>query len=204
MSNFLVFQFKETNGLWKNQTIIEHKNIILEDPEQNNDTNNYNVGPFEIFQHSNGSNKFGIKIPFQRNHKGISSILINYHMICGIFVILSSINFVFEPRDTNRSCMLVALILVLATFFSAAQVKMNLIIKFLTCISIDWNLKKPLSYCKFRIKQKASLLWRFMFWCAWFSSQWLWSIMDWSYSFWSKPQLGKMIRSPIPSWNLID
>ena len=135
MSNFLDFQFEETKGRikqLKNQTIIEHKNIILEDPEQNNDANNYKVGPFEIFQHSKGSNKFGIKIPFQRNHKGITSILINYHMICGIFVILSSINFAFEPRDTNRSSMLVALILVLTTFFSAAQVKINLITKILT------------------------------------------------------------------------
>ena len=92
------------------------------------DTENYNIKSIEGY-HNNHTVIFGIKISFEHNRQGITSILINYHMICGIFVILSSINFAFEPRDTNRSCMLIALILVLATFFSAAQVKMKFIIK---------------------------------------------------------------------------
>ena len=39
-----------------------------------------------------------------------------------MLVLLASINFLFDPKDTNRSCMLVALLLVLATIFSMAQV----------------------------------------------------------------------------------
>ena len=93
-----------------------------------NKTNDYNIGPLEIFQHLNGSNKFGIRIPFKRDNVGISNILMCYHVICCNFVFLSGGNFLFEPRDTNRQCMLVAFILVLATFYSAAQVKLILIV----------------------------------------------------------------------------
>ena len=123
MLNFLDFQFEEINTLGKNQTIIEWKNIHLENSKLSNDTNNYDIGPYEIFQDSNGSNKFGIKIPFKRNRKGIDSILITYHLMCGILVLVASINFLVDPKVVpGRSGLLVTLFLVLGNFFSNAQV----------------------------------------------------------------------------------
>ena len=123
MLNFLDFQFEEINTLWKNQTIIELKKIHLEDSKLSNDTSNYIIRPFEIFQHSNGSNKFGIKISFQRNPKGINNILTSYHLMCGLLVLVASINFLVDPKVVpGRSGLLVTLFLVLGNFFSNAQV----------------------------------------------------------------------------------
>ena len=123
MLNFLDFQFEEINTLGKNQTIIEWKNIHLENSKLSNDTNNYDIGPYEIFQDSNGSNKFGIKISFQRNPKGITSILTSYHLMCGLLVLVASINFLVDPKVVpGRSGLLVTLFLVLGNFFSNAQV----------------------------------------------------------------------------------
>ena len=113
--------------------------FLLVNPKMSNHTNDYAINAFETFIHQNHSSyaeqyRFGIKIHFGRNYEGILGILINYHMICAILVLLASINFLFEPRDTNRSCMLIALILVLATFFSAAQV--NLFSQNIACFKI--------------------------------------------------------------------
>ena len=101
--------------------------------------NHYNITAFKTFIRNKkssltGDYQFGIKIRFSRNSEGILGIVMSYHLICAILVLLASINFLFEPRDTNRSCMLVALILVLATFFSDAQVK--IIIKLLQRLKI--------------------------------------------------------------------
>ena len=121
--NILNFQFEEINTLGKNQTIIEWKNIHLENSKLSNDTNNYNIDPYEIFQDSNGSNKFGIKISFQRNPKGITNILTSYHLMCGLLVLVASINFLVDPKVVpGRSGLLVTLFLVLGNFFSNAQV----------------------------------------------------------------------------------
>ena len=84
--------------------------INLRNPKMNNNTNNYAIQAFETFNRPNNStSQFGIKIYFGRNYQGINGILISYHMICAILVLLASINFLFEPRDTNRSCMLIKL-----------------------------------------------------------------------------------------------
>ena len=108
------------------ETIIQ--GIKLDQAKLRNNTNNYNVHSIEIIQQSNVSNKFDIKIYFERNLEGINSVLINYHLICAMLVLLASINFLFDPKDTNRSCMLVALLLVLATIFSMAQVYIKFIL----------------------------------------------------------------------------
>ena len=100
----------------------------MDQPKLRKNTNNYNVHHLEILQQSNVSTKFDIKIYFERNLEGINSVLINYHLICAMLVLLGSINFLFDPKDTNRSCMLVALLLVLATIFSMAQVYIKFIL----------------------------------------------------------------------------
>ena len=92
----------------------------MELPKLSNNTNGYIIKSVEEY-HSN--EKFWIQIKFERNYVSQSGILINYHLMCAMLVLAASINFVFNAKDTNRSCLLVALLLVLATFFSDAQVK---------------------------------------------------------------------------------
>ena len=94
-----------------------------------NTTNNYNIKPLKVNVYSNDSSKFTIQINFERNSEGITGILLQYHLICAILVILSSINFLFDAKDTNRSCLLAALLLVMTTIFSVGQEFMNLIDK---------------------------------------------------------------------------
>ena len=84
-------------------------------------TNGYFLKPFEII-HSEGSATFGLRIRFGHNSDGRNGILINYHLMSGMLVLVASINFLFDAKDTNRSCMLVALLLVFITIFTAAQV----------------------------------------------------------------------------------
>ena len=87
-----------------------------------NTTSNYNIKPLKVNAHSNDSSKFALQINFERNSDGITSILLQYHLICAILVILSSTNFLFDAKDTNRSCLLAALLLVMTTIFSVGQV----------------------------------------------------------------------------------
>ena len=89
----------------------------------NNDTNDYSIKSFEAVV-SNDSRKFGIKIRFERNSKSYWGLLINYHLMCGMLVIVASINFLVDPKVVpGRAGLLVTLFLVLTTFFKAAQVK---------------------------------------------------------------------------------
>ena len=93
-----------------------------------NTTSNYNIKPLKVNAHSNDSSKFALQINFERNSEGITGILLQYHLICAILVILSSTNFLFDAKDTNRSCLLAALLLVMTTIFSVGQVFMYLIV----------------------------------------------------------------------------
>ena len=87
-----------------------------------NDTDDYILKPIEIY-HSNHTTKFGIKISFERNPSGITEILMNYHLMCSMLVLTSSINFLIDPKCVpGRVGLLVTLFLVLTSFFSAAQV----------------------------------------------------------------------------------
>ena len=74
-------------------------------------------------QDSNDPSKFVILISFKRNSKGITGVLISYHMMCALLVITASLNFLIDPKVVaGRAGMLVTLFLVLANFFSDAQV----------------------------------------------------------------------------------
>ena len=96
--------------------------ITLIEPKMSNDTNNYIIKPFEVYKHSNGSG-FGIQVNFESNREGINGILINYHLICGTLVLVGSVNFLVDPKVVpGRAGLLLTLFLVLANFFSSAQV----------------------------------------------------------------------------------
>ena len=97
-------------------------NITLIEPKMSNDTNNYIIKFFDVYKHSNGSG-FGIQVNFERNTEGINGILINYHLICGTLVLVATVNFLIDPKVVpGRAGLLVTLFLVLANFFSSAQV----------------------------------------------------------------------------------
>ena len=66
--------------------------------------------------------RFGIKILFERAIDETNGILINYNLMSAIIVLVSSVNFLIDPKDSNRAAILIALILVLATVFNSAQV----------------------------------------------------------------------------------
>ena len=88
-----------------------------------NNTNDYLIHPFEIIHHSsNDSTYFEIRMTFERNSKGILDVLVNYHMICGMLVLLASVGFLIDPKDTNRANLLVVLLLVLASMLNVGQV----------------------------------------------------------------------------------
>ena len=113
---FFFLQFEDGND----QTII--KDVALINPKTSNNTNNYKIHPFEVIQQSNDS-RFSLQIKFERNYKGIGGIIINYHLMCTTLVLVASINFLIDPKVVpGRAGMLVTLFLVLANFFSGAQV----------------------------------------------------------------------------------
>ena len=88
-----------------------------------NDTNGYRIKSLEIVD-LNAPTKFGIQIRFGRNSEGTNGVLINYHMLCAMFVLVASINFLIDPKVVpGRAGLLVTLFLVLSNFFSNAQVK---------------------------------------------------------------------------------
>ena len=105
----------------KNQTRVG--TIKFKNPRLNNETNGYAINSFEQYS-SKDSSIFGIRIKFERNSKGTSGILINYHLMCAILVLVGSINFLIDPKVVpGRAGLLVTLFLVLTNFFSNAQVK---------------------------------------------------------------------------------
>ena len=100
------------------------------DSKMSNDTNKYIIKPFEVYKHSNGSS-FVIRVNFERNAEGINGILINYHLMCATLVLVATVNFLIDPKVVpGRAGLLVTLFLVLANFFTCAQVtKFNFSIK---------------------------------------------------------------------------
>ena len=88
-----------------------------------NNTNNYIINPLRIIQNSDNSTKFAIEINFKRSINGIAGILISYHMMCFLLAGTAALNFLIDPKVVpGRAGMLVTLFLVLANFFSDAQV----------------------------------------------------------------------------------
>ena len=90
-------------------------------PIKSNDTNSFWIKSFEIVR-SEWTAEFGVKIKFERNIDGQNEILISYHLMCGILVLVASINFLIDPKDSNRAAILIALLLILATIFNATKV----------------------------------------------------------------------------------
>ena len=87
-----------------------------------NDTNDYSIKSFEVIA-SKDSGKFGIRVRFERNSKSYWGLLINYHLMCGMLVIVAAINFLIDPKVVpGRAGLLVTIFLVLTNFFSDAQV----------------------------------------------------------------------------------
>ena len=96
--------------------------IALIDPHMSNNTSKYFIKPFEVHKNSNGSSFF-IQIDFERNVEGINGILINYHLMCGTLVLVATVNFLVDPKVVpGRAGLLLTIFLVLANFFSCAQV----------------------------------------------------------------------------------
>ena len=69
--------------------------------------------------------KFGINITFERDIQEIYGILINYNLMCALLVLVSSVNFLIDPKDSNRAAIIIALLLILATIFNATKVFQN-------------------------------------------------------------------------------
>ena len=101
------------------------RNITLTNPKKHYDIDSYVIKSlFEtiVVKGDDGEETFGIRVNFERNSKGKNGILISYNLMCAILVMISLVNFLIDPKDSNRAAVLVALILVLATVFNAAQV----------------------------------------------------------------------------------
>ena len=96
----------------------------MNSPKKSHNTNNYKIDDFvEYYSNANLKSKFGIHISFQRNSDGIHGILIYYHLMCAVLVLVSSINYVIDPKVVpGRAGLLITVYLVLTTFFSDAQV----------------------------------------------------------------------------------
>ena len=103
-------------------------NINITNSKEHNDINSYEIMTFEtiVSRNEDGEQIFGILINFERNTDGKNGILISYNLMCAILVMISLVNFLINPNDSNRAAVLVALILVLATIFNSAQVSIEL------------------------------------------------------------------------------
>ena len=99
-------------------------NINLTNSKEHHDINNYEIKTIDtiVSRNEDGKETFGILVNFERNTDGKSGILISYNLMCAILVMISLVNFLINPNDSNRAAVLVALILVLATIFNSAQV----------------------------------------------------------------------------------
>ena len=98
------------------------KNITLKNTKDNNfGLKNYIVKSFDLFHSMEEGKSFGIWIIFERNDESTNGFLVSYHLVCGILVMIASINFLVDPKDSNRAAILVALILVLTVIFDMAQ-----------------------------------------------------------------------------------
>ena len=90
----------------------------------------YKAFAFPTIQQETKTSQFGTETKFvvtfflQRKPSGY---LIRYHLVCGVLVFIGSISFFIEPKIVpGRSGLLVTIFLVLAAFFSNAQVNKHL------------------------------------------------------------------------------
>ena len=97
------------------------ESISLKTLEMSKKKNDYIIKAIEEYSLKSPA-KFGISITFERHPDATNGILINYNLMSAIIVLVSSVNFLIDPKDSNRAAILVALILVLATVFTATKV----------------------------------------------------------------------------------
>ena len=98
-------------------------NINITNPEKRYGIDDYVIKSFEtIATKGDREEIFGILVNFDRSNKDKIGILVSYNLMCAILVMISLVNFLIDPKDSNRAAVLVALILVLAMVFNAAQV----------------------------------------------------------------------------------
>ena len=108
------------------------KNVIMRKSEfQNNITiKGYKAFAFPTMQKETKSSQFGVETKFVVTfslHREPSGYLIRYHLVCAVLVFIGSISFFIEPKIVpGRAGLLVTLFLVLAAFFSNAQVTQTL------------------------------------------------------------------------------
>ena len=109
------------------ETIVGNINITNSN-EYNDDINSFEIMTFETFvsRNKDGEETFGLLVNFERNTNGKNGILISYNLMCAILVMISLVNFLIDPKDSNRAAVLVALILVLATIFNSSQVNIRI------------------------------------------------------------------------------
>ena len=84
--------------------------------------NNYIIKVIEEYSLKDPA-RFGIRISFERDIEETYSILINNNLMCAMLVLVSSVNFIIDAKDSNRTAILIALLLVLATLFNGAKVR---------------------------------------------------------------------------------
>ena len=86
----------------------------------------YEAFAFPKVEQETISSQFGFETKFVVTfslHREPSGYLIRYHLVCMILVFIGSISFLIEPKIVpGRAGLLVTLFLVLAAFFSNAQV----------------------------------------------------------------------------------
>ena len=104
------------------------KNVIMYESEFQNDVSikGYQPFTFPIIEKETKLSPLGAATKFVVTfslHREPSGYLIRYHLICAVLVFIGSISFFIEPKIVpGRSGLLVTLFLVLAAFFSTAQV----------------------------------------------------------------------------------
>ena len=104
------------------------KNVTVRKSEFQNTVTikDYRAFAFPNIEQETMSSQFGVETKFVVTfslHREPSGYLIRYHLVCMILVLIGSISFLIEPKIVpGRAGLLVTLFLVLAAFFSNAQV----------------------------------------------------------------------------------
>ena len=122
-----------TDGM--HETSIKNVTLIESEFQNNVTIKGYKAFEFPSIHQETKSSFYGVETKFivtfslSRDPFGY---LIRYHLVCAVLVIIGSISFLIEPKIVpGRAGLLVTLFLVLASFFSNAQV-MNYAIRIIS------------------------------------------------------------------------
>ena len=113
-----------TDGM--HETSIKNVTLIESEFQNNVTIKGYKAFEFPSIHQETKSSFHGFETKFIVTFSLIRDpcgYLIRYHLVCAVLVIIGSISFLIEPKIVpGRSGLLVTLFLVLAAFFSNAQV----------------------------------------------------------------------------------